>query len=65
VREAAGDEDAVLLPGGGATFTARVDPQTRARVGSPLRLAVDPRKFHYFDAATGLRVEPAAVPALA
>jgi multiple sugar transport system ATP-binding protein len=65
VREAAGDEDAVLLPGGGAMFTARVDPQTSARVGSPLRLAVDTRKLHYFDAATGLRLEPAAVPALA
>jgi multiple sugar transport system ATP-binding protein len=57
VREAAGDEDA-LIATDRATFTARVDPQTRARVGQPLRLAVDPSKFHYFDPATGLRLEP-------
>jgi len=37
---------------------ARVDPQTSARPGRPLRLAVDPAKLHYFDPATGLRLEP-------
>ena len=42
-----------------ATFTARVHPQTTARPGSALQLAVDPSKFHYFDPATGLRLEPA------
>jgi multiple sugar transport system ATP-binding protein len=64
VREAAGDED-VLLPSNRASFTARVDPQTSARVGSRLRLTVDPSRFHYFDPATGLRLEGAAAPALA
>jgi multiple sugar transport system ATP-binding protein len=34
-------------------FNARVDPRTRARVGDPLQLAVRPRDFHFFDAATG------------
>jgi multiple sugar transport system ATP-binding protein len=64
VREAAGDEE-VLLPSNRASFTARVDPQTSARVGSRLRLTVDPSRFHYFDPATGLRLEGAAAPALA
>jgi multiple sugar transport system ATP-binding protein len=64
VREAAGDED-VLLPADRATFTARVDPATSARPGAGIRLSVDPSKFHYFDPATGLRLEHAPVPALA
>jgi multiple sugar transport system ATP-binding protein len=64
VREAAGDEDA-LLQTDRATFTARVDPQTAARPGRPLRIAVDPARFHFFDPATGLRLEHAAAPALA
>jgi multiple sugar transport system ATP-binding protein len=56
VREAAGDEE-TLIATDRATFTARVDPQTSAKVGQPLRLAVDPSKFHYFDPATGLRLQ--------
>jgi multiple sugar transport system ATP-binding protein len=64
VREAAGDEE-VLLPNDRAMFTARVEPQTSARVGSRLRLTVDPARFHYFDPSTGLRLERAATPALA
>jgi multiple sugar transport system ATP-binding protein len=56
VREAAGDEE-TLIATDRATFTARVDPQTSARPGQPLRLAIDPSKFHYFDPATGLRLE--------
>jgi multiple sugar transport system ATP-binding protein len=64
VREAAGDEDA-LIPVEGALFTARVDPATRARPGAPLRLAVDPSRFHYFDPETGARIEPGRIPATA
>jgi multiple sugar transport system ATP-binding protein len=64
VREAAGDVDA-LLQTDRATFTARVDPQTAARPGRTLRVAVDPARFHFFDPATGLRLEHAAAPALA
>jgi multiple sugar transport system ATP-binding protein len=64
VREAAGDEDA-LLPSDRVTFTARVDPQTSARPGRTLRVAVDPVRFHFFDPGTGLRLEHAAAPALA
>jgi multiple sugar transport system ATP-binding protein len=57
VREAAG-HDETLIATDRATFTARVDPQTSARVGQRLRLAVDATKLHYFDPATGLRLEP-------
>src|SRR5438128_3973394 len=56
VREAAGDEDAALAALEGSLFTARVDPATSAKPGAPLRLAVDPSRFHYFDPETGLRL---------
>jgi multiple sugar transport system ATP-binding protein len=62
VREAAGDEDAALATVQGSLFTARVDPATAAKPGVPLRLAVDPSRFHYFDPETGLRLEPDRVP---
>jgi len=58
VREAAGDEDATLTAVEGSLFTARVDPATSAKPGAPLRLAVDPSRFHYFDSETGVRLEP-------
>jgi multiple sugar transport system ATP-binding protein len=64
VREAAGDEDA-LGALEGSLFTARVDPATAARPGSPLRLSVDPSRLHYFDPETGLRLEPDRAPAAA
>ncbi|HEU5476927.1 MAG TPA: sn-glycerol-3-phosphate ABC transporter ATP-binding protein UgpC [Gaiellaceae bacterium] len=62
VREAAGDED-TLAAVDGSLFTARVDPATSARSGTPLRLAVDPARFHYFDPESGLRLEPERAPA--
>jgi multiple sugar transport system ATP-binding protein len=58
VRAAAGDEDAALAAVEGSLFTSRVDPGTSAKPGAPLTLAVDPRRFHYFDPETGLRLEP-------
>jgi multiple sugar transport system ATP-binding protein len=64
VREAAGDEEALVLADR-AVFTARIDPQTAAQVGRPLRLAVDTARFHFFDPATGLRLERSAAPAFA
>jgi multiple sugar transport system ATP-binding protein len=36
-----------------ALFNARVDPRTAAAIGRPIRLAVDPAQFHFFDAETG------------
>ena len=46
------DEDATLLAIEKALFTARVDAR-RARAWAPLRLAVDPQRFHFFDPVTG------------
>ena len=64
VREAVGDEEPLVLADR-AVFTARVHPQTTAQVGQPLRLAVDTARFHFFDPATGLRLERSTAPALA
>jgi multiple sugar transport system ATP-binding protein len=58
VAAATGDEDATMGAVEGSLFTARVDPATSAAPGHPLQLAVDPSRFHYFGAETGLRVEP-------
>jgi multiple sugar transport system ATP-binding protein len=60
--EASGD-DATLLAEEKALFTARVDPRTRARVGMPLTLAIDPSRFHFFAPDTGDSLTPAAAPA--
>jgi multiple sugar transport system ATP-binding protein len=57
VRAATGDEDATIGAVEGSLFTARVDPGTAARPAAPLRLAVDPSRFHYFDAETSLRLD--------
>jgi multiple sugar transport system ATP-binding protein len=49
--EAAGAPD--LVTDRGALLNARVDPRTSARVRTRLRLAVDPARFHFFDASSG------------
>jgi multiple sugar transport system ATP-binding protein len=36
-----------------ATFTARLNPRTSARTGSPARIAVDVERIYLFDPATG------------
>jgi multiple sugar transport system ATP-binding protein len=59
------DDGETLLAGARTVFTARLDPLTTARPGRPLRLAVDPARFHYFDPATGERLATADAPALA
>jgi multiple sugar transport system ATP-binding protein len=46
-------EEATLVADSMTLFTARVDPRTRARVGDTLSLAVDPSRFHFFDAESG------------
>src|SRR6186997_493729 len=46
-------DEETLLAREGAKFTARVGVATEARPGAPLRLAVDPAGFHYFDRGTG------------
>jgi multiple sugar transport system ATP-binding protein len=64
VREATEDEDALLVVDR-AVFNARVDPRSAARVGAPLRLAVDPGAFHFFDPQTGANLTRTAAPVLA
>jgi multiple sugar transport system ATP-binding protein len=48
------DEATDLVIDRGSLLNARVDPRTRARVGSTVTLSVDPSRFHFFDADTGL-----------
>ncbi len=47
-----GDE-ATLIADDRSLFSARVDPRTPARVGRPMKLAVDPARFHFFAPDTG------------
>jgi multiple sugar transport system ATP-binding protein len=65
LREALGSEVLVHFPvatesdvlvdvrRAGLLFVARVDPQTSARVGEPLRLIVNTRRLHFFDPGSG------------
>ena len=58
------DEDFIPLveAEGKTSFTARVDPRTKARPGQTVRLSVDPERFHFFDRETGAAIGiPAAV----
>jgi hypothetical protein len=60
--------EASLLPEAQSLFTARLDARTQARPGSPLRVAVDPERFHYFHPETGdnllaVAAEPGESPA--
>jgi multiple sugar transport system ATP-binding protein len=63
------EEAALLLAERQSLFTARIDARTRGRAGGRLTLAIDPERFHFFDAASGAsllvgaRAEP--VPELA
>jgi multiple sugar transport system ATP-binding protein len=55
------DDAADLVIERGSLLNARVDPRTSARVGSSVRLAVDPARFHFFEPESGaslLGVEP-------
>jgi multiple sugar transport system ATP-binding protein len=47
------DEATDLVTDRGALLNARVDPRTSARVGGRIQLALDPSRFHFFDAETG------------
>ena len=56
LREALGSEVLVHFPVESASFVARVDPQTAAREGEPLRLVVDTRRLHFFEPGSGLAI---------
>jgi multiple sugar transport system ATP-binding protein len=62
LRDAAMGEEATLLAEDRAVFNARVDPRTDAAGGRPLRLAVDPERFYFFDPDTGENLQRTAVP---
>jgi multiple sugar transport system ATP-binding protein len=47
------DEATDLVTDRGALLNARVDPRTKVRVGESIRLALDPARFHFFDAGSG------------
>jgi len=48
-----------------AVFCARVDPRTSCGPGTPIRLSIDPRRFHFFDPHTGLALSTVPVSATA
>jgi multiple sugar transport system ATP-binding protein len=60
LRESLGSEILLHFPiaagDSTATFVARMDPQSTAREGEPLRLSVDTRRMHFFDPETGAAV---------
>lgn len=49
VRENLGSEVFLYTDFNGATLTARVEPDTKAKVGDKIKLALDPDKVHAFD----------------
>jgi multiple sugar transport system ATP-binding protein len=50
----AADETSLLAAERNRTlFAARVDPRTKARMGSTIRLTVDPSRFYFFSPETG------------
>jgi len=53
VRAAAEEADVAPVDDDRASFTARVDSRSAARVGERVTLTVDPDAFHFFDRATG------------
>ncbi|MEP6758328.1 MAG: sn-glycerol-3-phosphate ABC transporter ATP-binding protein UgpC [Actinomycetota bacterium] len=44
-------------------FCARVDARTTSTAGSTIRLTLDPSRFHFFDPASGVAIDPALAPA--
>jgi multiple sugar transport system ATP-binding protein len=51
-------EEELTLGGDRAVFNARVDARSAARQGEPLRLTIDPARFHFFDPETGANLTP-------
>jgi multiple sugar transport system ATP-binding protein len=47
------DDEATILAEHNSRFIARVNPGTRAVVGEPIELALNPASFHFFDVQTG------------
>jgi multiple sugar transport system ATP-binding protein len=62
ILERSESDEATLLPDSKALFAARLGAETKARVGVPLELGVNPARLHFFDVQTGNRL-PVAAPA--
>jgi multiple sugar transport system ATP-binding protein len=62
ILERSESDEATLLPDSKALFAARLGAETKARVGVPLELGVNPARLHFFDVQTGKRL-PVAAPA--
>jgi len=58
-----GERGVLLAADQRALFTASLPEDAPVEVGKPLRLAVDPTRFHFFDRETGKRLEQAAAAA--
>jgi multiple sugar transport system ATP-binding protein len=65
LRAAADHEEDALLADERSLFNARVASRTEARVGEPLRLAVEPASLYFFDPDTGASLTPGATLAAA
>ena len=65
ILERSESEEGTILPESKALFAARLGPETRARVGIPLELAVNPARLHFFDTETGARLPTVAAQELA
>ena len=65
ILERSESDEATLLPESKALFAARLGPETRARVGVPLELAVNPARLHFFDTGTGARLRTLSAAELA
>ena len=63
VLEPLGNEIFVYARSGEARLTARVPPQPLPQPGSPITLAVDLERLHFFDAATGAAIGRTPAPA--
>jgi multiple sugar transport system ATP-binding protein len=49
-------DDQLFVSAGRNAFVATVDARTMAQAGRPMRLSVDPERFHFFDKESGLAV---------
>ncbi len=58
--EAVGNEAFIHVRSGDWLLIARASPHDLPSSGSTIALGVAPEKIHFFDAATGLRIEPPA-----
>jgi multiple sugar transport system ATP-binding protein len=65
VDERIAQTEEALLAADNAVFNARVHADTGAQPGRPLRLAIEPRGFHYFDPESGENLTPVAARELA